>query len=273
MVMVVVLLGMVPLSCAPKPPATAPPPTSTSTSETTAETTEPAPELTEPTAEPTETTTTVAPPGVSVTLDTGINLTLYNERSVGRMATANGATLETGDAEGNHFHLQLPPNAVLDPEDVSMTPVSAIDGLPLEGEILAAVKLQPEGLQLLELGTLTIELPSPITTGCVGGFGFDGNGEGLYLIPIEVNGTTLTFKTTHFSFLGAVVMEEIFADCATAGEGHPPAERAKQQMFCVKAAYDLYGESEEDYDAMMVTISAILRVWAQESVLPKLNAA
>ena len=212
--------------------------------------------------EPISTPTPTVTPGVSVTLDT--------ERSASAVVPTSGGTVSTSATDGSRFTLSLPPDASLDTREISLTPVSAIEGLPLSGDLVAAVQLEPEGLSLLKPATLTIELPAPVPAEDLMGFAYHGSGEGFYLTPLEVNGTTLTFQLTHFSGVGAA--EGTAADCEAIEErGLLPEDRAQQRLACVlkNAGNNPENLSNEDLEV----IEDIFRDWYLASVQPNIDAA
>ncbi|MBN2385375.1 MAG: hypothetical protein JXB85_00015 [Anaerolineales bacterium] len=95
-----------------------------------------------------------------------------------------GGTLEAVDDRGVTYLLVIPPGAIDTELDITMTPVSTIDGWPLDGNLLGAVRLEPEGWLLNELAYLTIRVPAAITPALTTvGFAFNGSGEEFHLTP------------------------------------------------------------------------------------------
>ena len=94
-----------------------------------------------------------------------VNLTVTLDGS--RAATADipvtGGTLSVTDAKGNKFTLTIPDKALASPETIRMTPVASAGGIPLSGNLVGAVQLEPEGLVLFQLATLTME-PRPCSS-------------------------------------------------------------------------------------------------------------
>ena len=138
---------------------------------------------------------------IHVVQDWDVEVNLDETNSVGTVITANGGMLET-TALGTHFKLTLPPNALIDGQEITLTPVMEIAGLPLASGMLAAVKVGPEGLRLLKPAILTIELPDPPPDDLVG-FLCQENGEGFHLYPMQRSENTLSFSLMHFSLVGA----------------------------------------------------------------------
>jgi hypothetical protein len=115
-----------------------------------------------------------------------------------------GGVLETVGADGRRYRLEIPPCALLDEVEVTLTPALAT-GTPFEGGPLAAAQLEPNGLRLWVPGTLEIELPAaPDPDGLVG-FGWDGVGWNLGLALMRVQDALLVFSVQHFSGLGAAL--------------------------------------------------------------------
>jgi hypothetical protein len=95
-----------------------------------------------------------------------------------------GGTIETTDARGVVYTLVIPPQALNTDLKITMTPVSKVGGWPLDGGLLGAVRLEPEGWLLNEVAYLTIRLPAahPSKLATVG-FAFNGSGEEFHLAP------------------------------------------------------------------------------------------
>jgi hypothetical protein len=89
------------------------------------------------------------------------------------------------------FTLTVPALALDDPVAITLTPVAAIDGLPLSGGLLAAVRIEPEGLWFDLPFLLTITLPEGQTVPAgnqILGFAFEGEGEEFHLCPFAPAG-------------------------------------------------------------------------------------
>jgi hypothetical protein len=106
------------------------------------------------------------------------------DQAVTATIDAAGGTIEATDSRGVTYSLAIPPGALQTDLEIAMTPVSAVDGWPLDGSFLGAVRLQPEGWLLDEAADLTIDLPAALAGGASPvGFAFDGAGAEFHLAP------------------------------------------------------------------------------------------
>ena len=87
-------------------------------------------------------------------------------------------------------------------ETITMTPVTAVDGLPLSGGLAAAVDLAPTGLRLFQLATLTITPAAAVPLAEEMTFAWRGNGEEFFLYPPELGTSAISMKLKHFSGYG-----------------------------------------------------------------------
>lgn len=97
-----------------------------------------------------------------------------------------GGSISLTDSKGVEYKLDIPAGALVIPTDITLTAVKEIGALPLDGDLLGAVKIEPDGLILNEMATLTIVLPenqasNDLTTL---GFAFSGNGTEFHLKPV-----------------------------------------------------------------------------------------
>lgn len=209
-----------------------------------------------------------AAPLITRSMSRSVKVTLDSGRSAGAVISADGGIISATAADGSRFTLSFPVKSVLGAKEVTLTPVSAMEGLPLSGRLVAAVQLEPEGLRLFKPATLTIELPDPVPAENLIGFAYSGSGEGFHLTSLEVSGATLTFQLMHFSGVGAgtgiAADYEILAHVIDGNLA--PETHAQEQIAYVNATYK---DGEAATDATM----AILRVWFRASVLPGLNGA
>lgn len=98
----------------------------------------------------------------------------------------SGGTLSATGANGVTYRLELPAGAVENDTAFTLTPISAIDGWPLDGKMLGAVRIEPEGLQLDAPGWLTYTITGAQAAGGLAptGFAFEGSGTEFHLQPV-----------------------------------------------------------------------------------------
>jgi hypothetical protein len=155
-----------------------------------------------------------------------VAMQLDESRAASNVIPASGGTLSATAADGTVFTLTVPDGALLSDETITMTPVAAIDRLPLSGGLAAAVSLSPEGLRLFKPANLAINLPTPIPADSEITFALRGSGEEFFLYPPDPLGTpAISLSLMHFSAYGAGRGSS--ADQA-AQQGHPPANKDDQ---------------------------------------------
>ena len=177
---------------------------------------------------------TPAPISIQVTLDT---------EHMAKGSSSGGPFFVNGEAaDGMTFRLMMEDKMYIVDADgnlvgafdteVTVTPVSAIEGLPFSMGFLAAVQLGPEGLLLAEPGMLKLNVPGNVEDEILTGFAANDDGSDFHLFPVtggsysEDTGTTdFFFNVMHFSLYGvaSVVQGEIEAQA-----GHPPASPSAQ---------------------------------------------
>jgi hypothetical protein len=151
-----------------------------------------------------------------------IKVNLEDNSAASALITTAGGHLSATAADGTLFTLTLPEGALQGDQQITLTPASTIDGLPFSGGLVGAVQLAPEGLQLLQAATLTIE--SPKTAAAQGfetvAFGYRQSGKGLYLSPAQVSGQVMSLEVWHFSGDGAAQATGV--EVAAQQEQHVP---------------------------------------------------
>ncbi len=148
--------------------------------------------------------------------------------------------VETESNDGVLYNLQLLKDTIFMQDEngelaidsdskITLTPVSAIEGLPFSQGYEAAVHIGPDGAILLRSADLTMEIPNEYDTSTLIGFAADGTGDNLHLYPASFTSsdgkTYATFNIIHFSLYGVaqVVKSEVVAQ-----QAHPPVEPASQ---------------------------------------------
>jgi hypothetical protein len=125
-----------------------------------------------------------------------------NRTTTARLPVAGGTLSLTND-QGTVFTLSLPAGALREEQEISMTVVTNIVGLPLSGGLIGAVQLAPEGLQLFTNATLTIQSATPFSTNELTSFAYRGTGEDFHWFPDEISGNTVVLFLSHFSGHGS----------------------------------------------------------------------
>jgi hypothetical protein len=134
-----------------------------------------------------------------------------------------GGTLSITTPDNITFELTFPPDALEESTFISLIPIETIDGLPFDGGLQGAVRIEPDGLMLDLPATLRITRADaePLPDGMVAlAFGFDGSGQEFHLMPFEPAGQTSSYP-------GATHMASPSAAPSYAG---PLAEIALQQL-------------------------------------------
>jgi hypothetical protein len=190
------------------------------------------PSLESPVADEDNFPLTPDPINVTATLDTEYSAT-YKKGSYTQ-------SVKTESADGASFELYLMNDTLLKEDEngdlvidydseITMTPISYIEGLPFSQGYLAAVHLGPDGAKLVRRGILSMEIPGEYDPNELIGFAADGTGEDLHLYPATFSSydgkTYAEFYVTHFSLYGVapVLLSEIEAQ-----QAHPPVNPASQ---------------------------------------------
>ena len=149
--------------------------------------------------------------GIPVGISIEVELDEVNSMS-SLITSEDGGVIEAIGLDGIKYTLIIPEFALLYDREITLTPVISMIGLPLSSGMVGAVKIDPDGLQLMKPVTLIIDFPFMVPF-YLSGFSFDNYGEGFHLLPIERGDTQVIFEITHFSLqgTGAVTQAEINA--------------------------------------------------------------
>lgn len=123
-------------------------------------------------------------------------------RAVSERIPTTGGTLAANGADGSVFTLDIPAGALLSAQDVTLTPLSSIQGLPLSGGLAAAVQIEPEGLLLYEAATLTLEPAAAVARAQEITFSVQGAGAEFFLNPPLPVAGAIRVPVLHFSGYG-----------------------------------------------------------------------
>ena len=145
-----------------------------------------------------------------------------------------GSVTATG-ADGTVFTLEVPPEALVSPETVTLTPVSRIDRFPFSGGLVAGVEIEPDGLDLMVPAALTIRpaLSPPVNRTLP--FSYSRGGEDFILYPRDADTSTLRLPLVRFAGYGAgqgdAADAATQADKAPSGPLTPYLQRYAHEVF------------------------------------------
>jgi hypothetical protein len=197
-----------------------------------------------------------------------VQVKLDSAHSVSQSITPDGGTLQATAQDGTLYTLTIPKDALLEDLQISLTPVSGIDNLPLSGKGLAAVQLAPEGLNLLEPATLVIQPKTRIPARDLVSFAYLGDGKDLHLFPLVGDPNQTTFQILHFSGYGAGQ-----GDPGTIQQYQPGSPESKAEAQGGAVATDVANNGGSYSDQDKTKICDILGDWYKASVIVDLKAA
>ena len=197
-----------------------------------------------------------------------VQLTLDSAHSVSQSITPDGGTLQATAQDGTLYTLTIPKDALLNDLTISLTPVSAIDNLPLGSKGLAAVQLAPEGLNLLEPATLVIKAKTRIPAKELVSFAYAGDGKDLHLYPLDGDPSQTTFQILHFSGYGAGQ-----GDSGNLQQYQPGSPESKAEAQGNAVATDVANNGGSYSDQDKTKICDILGDWYKASVIIDLKSA
>jgi len=138
------------------------------------------------------------PQPVATPWPTSVKVTVELARQVRAVVPTAGGALTASGADGTTYALTIPPGALLEDTEITMTPVVAVSGLPLSGGTLLGVQLEPDGLRLYAFARLVITPPGGGPRGAQA-YAHAGDGSGLHLYPISRGLGVLALDLLHFS--------------------------------------------------------------------------
>ncbi len=183
-----------------------------------------------------------------------------------------GGTITAAGSDSTRFTLTIPPKALDGDSTITMTPVSAIEGLPLSGGLVAAVHFEPEGLRFNRPVELRIDPPGDAPVEQQVGLGYLGEGKDLHLYPLD-RGRALTMRLLHFSGygIGLGAMVDLLRLLQPAD---PRAQLEAQIGALIAADRRLALENDGKGDPQFGTkLSKLFQDYYDHVVLPKIDAA
>lgn len=117
-----------------------------------------------------------------------VQATFAEDLMVTQTIDSEGGSVSLSDQKGVIYELNVPAGAVQVATDFTLTPVTDVQGWPLDGANLGSVRIGPEGLDLYDQLTLTITLPDgfPKDGTFPVGYGFDGTGDEFHIFPAGI---------------------------------------------------------------------------------------
>jgi hypothetical protein len=155
---------------------------------------------------------------------------LDEQNLVDAIIPAKGGSITLSMPNGIIYTLDIPDGALPNDQEITMVPITRIDGMLLSGGLIGGVQLEPEGLELLIPASLTIMVPKGYDLKQMVGIAYHGQGEGFHLDLSKGDGKTISLPIFSFSGHGAA--------SGTPGEianqaGQPagsPVDAAAQQL-------------------------------------------
>jgi hypothetical protein len=198
---------------------------------------------------------------------------LDSARAVTQTVDGGGAALTATGADGTVYRLVLPFRALTDPEEITMTPLAAIAGLPFgDGH---GVQLSPDGLSLADPARLSITPPAPVPLAEQAAFSYLGTGTDLHLYPTSHRDDVLEFELTHFSAYG--YGKGSAADRAAQAKRVPTDREAWARQNLARAGQELTLAKKEgrtqDAAQWIAAFWVAWFVWGNEGVRGALDAA
>lgn len=187
-------------------------------------------------------------------------------RAVSATISNSGGTLSATAADGTRFTLTVPRDALLLDEIITLTPVRALDGLPLGGGLSAAVQIDPEDLQFAEPATLTIQPTKAEDAQSPVGFAYHGQGDEFHLYLAWASGATVNVPLMHSGGygMGKGSADDIGAHTPTATEDWAEQEIARVVKNTFDPSTGLTGDANKQVEAILVR-------WYDRGVSPGLT--
>jgi hypothetical protein len=194
----------------------------------------------------------------------GPKLATEPARAVTATIGSRGGTISATSSAGVVYTLTVPPLALAEPRAITLTPVSAIRGLALDGGLVAAVDLQPGGLVLDAPATLTIRAATAPPAGRLAiALGYQGDAAAFAPTVSRRDAVTWTLLVSHFSgaAVGFGTTQNLAALISALGQGGSAAFVAQLAALDAVTPRDARAE-------LNVFVS-----WFQSVVLPQIQQA
>ena len=196
---------------------------------------------------------------------------LDEKDQVAAVIPVSGGSITVTMPSGLVYTLTIPDGALLSDQQISMVPITRIDGMLLSGGLIGGVQLEPDGLKLAAPATLTIMVPNGYDPKKMVGIAYHGQGEGFHLDLSQGDGKTITLTLLSFSGHGAA--------SGTAGDvanqSIQPTQSSADALDQSSAAqgFTEIAQSCFNADAECQPLIDIIRAEWNDQVKPHLDAA
>lgn len=190
----------------------------------------------------------------------------------------DGGFIETSSADVD-FRLLFPAGAVGEPVEVTVSPISEVDGFPFSGGLLGGVEVDAPGVELLLPAVLEIHLDPDTVTELRGavdsgmvvfGFGYDAPESGVYGDMVEVSDDLSTIRLRLLSFSGHGAGLGAPEDLGNLPPPSDPFRAAVQELMRI---LNSGGSPNDPADQIEADIADVLRDLFDSLVLPAMDAA
>jgi hypothetical protein len=111
----------------------------------------------------------------------------------------DGGKIATTGADGARYELSIPPGALVLATEIAIIPITTIRGAPVQVKNMPGIIIEPEGIVLREIATLTITKPGLDPKEVVGAIAGYGRGQDLRLTLARVETGTAIIPVEHFT--------------------------------------------------------------------------
>ena len=176
-----------------------------------------------------------------------------------------GGLLQLFTPDGIAYTLDIPTNAVLRPTLARMSLLTNLGGLPASGGLLAAVRLEPEGLVLASPTFLECTFPTNLLRERVASFAFDHDGRRLHLAPDLVGTNRVRLLVNQFRGHGSALftLAEVEALLAT-GPAPQNSLRPRRGVRPLATLEECYPEEEAEAKALDEELTEAIRPMQEE---------
>lgn len=205
-----------------------------------------------------------------------VTVELDEAHSQSGMFSMNGSVMSLTASDGTVFTLEIPPGALEADTAITMTVVKSMAGAPLSGDIFA-VQLEPSGLLLDEIATLTIQPAQEIPVKEQIIFGYEGTGMDYHLAIVDPKSKEIKIKLMGFS--GAGVGRGGDAEWAASLKGMAENSRTRfvnkfGEVTQTERQKQLLGESDDNSASEFgKTLESLLDQFYDQVLLKEMAAA